>query len=133
MRRWWEIILKVCVSRKHRGKTKKNLFQGKSARSKHWFILDIEWVEENFSTIEPQFYKRLFQTNIEGQAVLIYPIFPVIFGNTNLTGKSEYDIQAQLVAYYHNAVNSCCFSSFASAFTASGEKNYERSIPFWIE
>ena len=44
------------------------MFQGKSARSNHWFDIDIEWVEGNFSTREPQFYKRLFQRNIEGQA-----------------------------------------------------------------
>ena len=42
------------------------LFQGRSSRSKHWFDLDIKWIVDNFSTREPQFYKRLFQTNIEG-------------------------------------------------------------------
>ena len=28
--------------------------------------LDIEWVAENFSTKEPQFYKSPFQSNTEG-------------------------------------------------------------------
>ena len=42
---------------------RKYLFQGKSARSKHWFDIDIEWAEEIFSTREPQFYKKLFQIN----------------------------------------------------------------------
>ena len=46
----------------------KYLFQGQSARSKHLFDLDIKWIEEKFSTREPQFYKRLFQTNIEGKS-----------------------------------------------------------------
>ena len=32
----------------------KNLFQGNFSMSKHWFDLGIYWVEENFSTIEPQ-------------------------------------------------------------------------------
>ena len=30
--------------------TKQYLFQGQSERSKHWFGLDIKWVEENVST-----------------------------------------------------------------------------------
>ena len=57
------------------------LFQGQSARSKHWFDLDIEWIEENFSTREPQFYQRLFQSNIEGQAGSKYSTFTVPTGN----------------------------------------------------
>ena len=62
------------------------MFQGKSARSKHWFGIDIEWVEESFSTSEPHFYKKLFQTNIEGQSGITYPIFPVPIGNEKETG-----------------------------------------------
>ena len=56
-------------------------FEGQFAGSKHWFDHDIQWVEENFSTREPQFYKRLFLSNIEGQAVSKYSIFPVTIGN----------------------------------------------------
>ena len=59
----------------------KYLFQGHSARSKNWFDLDIEWVKENIITREHQFYKRLFQTNIEVQSGIKYPIFPVTIGN----------------------------------------------------
>ena len=32
-------------------------FQGKSARSQRWFDLDFDWIEVNFSTSEPDFYK----------------------------------------------------------------------------
>ena len=58
------------------------LFQVQSTGLNHWFDLDIKWVEENFITREPQYYKRLFQTNIEGQSGLTYPIFPVTIGNS---------------------------------------------------
>ena len=37
-------------------------FQGQSARSQLWFDLDLNWVEINFSTREPDFYKKLFKS-----------------------------------------------------------------------
>ena len=48
---------KIMVQNKDTGEKpkRKYLFQGKYARSKNWFDLDIEWVEENLSTIGPQF------------------------------------------------------------------------------
>ena len=75
----------------------KYLFQGQSARSKNWFNLHIEWIKENISTREHQFYKRLFQTNIEVQSGIKYPIFPVPIENEKETGEIEYDIKAPLV------------------------------------
>ena len=33
-------------------------FQGQSARSQLWFDLDLDWIEINFSTHEPDFYKK---------------------------------------------------------------------------
>ena len=36
-------------------------FQGQSARSQRWFDLDFDWIEVNFSTREPDLYKKLFQ------------------------------------------------------------------------
>ena len=41
---------------KEKDKTKKYNFQGQSARTKHWFDLDHEWLKENFMTCEPDFY-----------------------------------------------------------------------------
>ena len=79
------------VQKKGTGETPKikYLFQEQSSRSKRWFDLDIEWVEEKFSTREPKFYKRLFQTNIEGQSGLTYPIFSVPIGNAKETDEIE--------------------------------------------
>ena len=31
-------------------------FQGQSARSRYWFDLDLDWIDVNFSTREPDFY-----------------------------------------------------------------------------
>ena len=84
-------VVRICrksmVQKKDTGKQpkRKYLFQEQSARSKHWFDLDIEWFEEKFSTREPQFYKRLFQSNIEGQSGITYTIFPVPVSNAKET------------------------------------------------
>ena len=37
--------------------------QGQSARSQGWFDLDFDWIEENFSTREPELYKKIFQSH----------------------------------------------------------------------
>ena len=79
------------------------LFQGQSAISKHWFDLDIELVEEKFSTREPQFYNRLFQTNIEVKSGITYPVFTVPIGNSKEKGEIEYNLQDPLVLYHQNA------------------------------
>ena len=42
-------------------------FQRQSAQSKHWLDIDLDWIADNFMTREPEFCKRLFQGNIEGQ------------------------------------------------------------------
>ena len=92
----------------------------------------MEWVEENFSAREPQFYNSLFQTNIEGQYGITYPILPVPIGDAKETDEIEYDIQAKLVAYHQNASNTCCFSSLSFSFTESGERNDAREIAMRI-
>ena len=45
--------------KKEKYKTKKYNFQGKSARTKHWFYIDHEWLKDNFITREPDFYKTI--------------------------------------------------------------------------
>ena len=49
---------------KEKYKTKKYNFQGQSARTKHWFDLDHEWLKENFMTREPDFYKNYIKLNL---------------------------------------------------------------------
>ena len=52
--------------KKENEKTKKYNFQGQPARSRRWFDLDHDWLEENFRTREPDFYKKLFQKQFRG-------------------------------------------------------------------
>ena len=51
-------------NKREKEKTKTYNFQGKSARSILWFDLDHEWLEENFSTREPDLYQEIYQNNI---------------------------------------------------------------------
>ena len=41
---------------KEKYRTKKFNFQGKSARTKHWFDIDSEWLRKSFMSREPYFY-----------------------------------------------------------------------------
>ena len=97
------------------------MFQEKYSRSKHWFDLDIEWTQENFSTGEPQFFKRPFQSNIGGQDGIKYPTFSVSIGIAKEVGEVEYNPKPPLMEYHQNDSNSCCFISLESWFTAAGE------------
>ena len=42
--------------KKENDKTKIFNFQVQSARTKHWFDIDHEWLKGNFMTHEPDFY-----------------------------------------------------------------------------
>ena len=52
--------LKFIAANKNKNEAKFK-FQGLSAISQRWFDLDFDWIEVNFRTREPDFYKRLFQ------------------------------------------------------------------------
>ena len=74
-------------NKKEKENTKKYNFQGKYARSIRWFDLDYEWLEENFRTCEPYFYKRLYQKYTRGHETKKYSLFVVPIGNSEITKK----------------------------------------------
>ena len=59
-------VLKICqkdlkfaaTDKKNEAKFK---FQGQSTRSQRWFDIDLDWIEVNFSTCDPDFYKNIFK------------------------------------------------------------------------
>ena len=83
------ICQKDLYNKKERENNNKYHFQGKSVRSKLWFDIDHEWLEEKFFTWEPDFYTKLYKMNIKGQEMETYQIFFVPMGNTNITEKPE--------------------------------------------
>ena len=49
--------------------------QGQPARSRYWFDLDLDWIDINFSTREPDFYNKLFQNHDNEQEEDSFRIF----------------------------------------------------------
>ena len=52
--------------KKEQENTKKYNLQVKPARSRCWFDLDHEWLEENFRTHEADFYGKMYQNKFRG-------------------------------------------------------------------
>ena len=52
-------------------------FQGQSARSQRWFDLDFDWIEVNFSTREPDFYRKIIQSNDDTQDDIMFKTFHI--------------------------------------------------------
>ena len=49
--------------------------------------LDHEWLEENFRTREPDFYRKLYQTKFRGDDTKTYQISGGLIGNSKITRK----------------------------------------------
>ena len=58
--------------------------QGQSGRSRLWFDLDLDWIDINFSTREPDFYKKPFQNHDNEQETDTFRIFQVPIGNAKV-------------------------------------------------
>ena len=69
---------------KEKGKTNKYNFQGQFARSILWLDIDLEWLEEKFSTHELDFYFKILSKNIRGQETKTYQLFVVPIGNAKI-------------------------------------------------
>ena len=52
-----------------------------SARSQLWFDLDLDWIEINVSTRDPDFYKKLFESHDDTKDKNTFKNFQVPIGN----------------------------------------------------
>ena len=59
-------------------------FQGQSARSQLWFDLDLDWIDMSFSTREPDFYKKFFQSHDNEKETNTFKFFQVPIGNAKV-------------------------------------------------
>ena len=91
-------------------------FQGQSARSHCWFDIDFHWIPENFITHKPDLYKKIYQRHEETQDTNKFKMFEVPIGNTKCVEETKFQSMALMLKYRQNSLNSCCFSSLASAF-----------------
>ena len=74
-------------------------FQGQSARSQLWFDLNLDWIEINFSTLEPDFYKKLFQSHDNKQDEDTFKTFPVPIGNAKIVKSFKFQKDAPILSY----------------------------------
>ena len=72
--------LKIVAIDKNKNEAKFK-FQVQSARSKCWFELDFDWIEVNFSTWEPDLYRKRFQIHDYTQDTNTFKNFQVPIGN----------------------------------------------------
>ena len=93
-------------------------FQGQSARSQLWFDLDLDWIDMNFSTREPDFYKKIFQSHDIKQEKDTFKTFQVPIGNAKFVKSFMFYKDAPILSYCQKTLNSCCFSSLAPAFAS---------------
>ena len=117
-------VVMICRRESYDKKETKNIkkynFQGKSARSRRWFNIDYQWLKEKFRTLEPYFYRKLYQTKFRGDDTKTYQIFGVIIGNAKITRKVQFHPAAPVIKYHQKTSTICCWSSLSSAFNCIG-------------
>ena len=60
------------------------IFEGQSARSNKWLLLEHDWIQTHFKKKERYFYNQMFQRNITGQENSIYITFYVPIGSAKI-------------------------------------------------
>ena len=63
--------LKFVATYKNKNEAKLK-FQGQSSISQTWFHIDLDWIEVNFSTREPDFCKKLFEIHDDTQDIKFF-------------------------------------------------------------
>ena len=91
-------------------------FQGQCAISQRWFDFDVDWIEVNFSTREPDFYKKIFLRRDDTQDKNKFRLFQVTIGTSKCVENFKFHNDAPTLKYCQKSLNSCCFSSLAPYF-----------------
>ena len=107
--------LKFVASDKNKTEAKFK-FQGQSSRSQIWFDLGLDWIDINFSTREPDLYKKLFQNHDNKQDDITFKTFHVPIGNAKCVKSFKFQNDAPILNYCQKTFNICCFGSLASDF-----------------
>ena len=108
-------------------------FQSQYVRSQLWFDLDLDWVDRNFSTREPNFYKKLFQSHGDTQDDISFKTFQVPIGNEKYVRSFKFQNDAPILNYCQKTLNSCCFCSLASVFASIKHLKAANAISMRIE
>ena len=95
---FWRKDLKFDVAYKNKNKSKFK-FQGQPGRSGLWFDLDLYWIDMNFSTREPDLYKKLFQCHYNKQDTDKFKTFQVPIGNAKVVKSFVFHKDAPILSY----------------------------------
>ena len=87
----------------------------------------------DFSTREPDFYKKLFQSHEDNQDKDTFKTFQVPIGNAKVVKSFMFQKDALIIRYCQKTLNSCCFSSLASAFASIKHFKAENAISICIK
>ena len=79
-------------------------------------IFDSNWVDTNFSTREPDLYKKLFQSRDDTQDYNTFKSFQVPIGNAKCVESFKFQNDAPILKYCQKTLDRCYFSSLASDF-----------------
>ena len=96
------IYEKAVVTIRRKGLDK---FEGQSKVSTGWFKLDSVFLKTIFSTIHSEFYKELFENNIEDQNTELYTKFISPFDKEYIKTKYEEKDQTWLINQKHQHQN----------------------------
>ena len=87
----------------------------------------------NFSTREPDFYKKLFQSHDNEQDKNTFKTFQVPIGNVKVVKSFVFHKDAPILSYCQNTLNIFCFSIFASTFDSNKHFKAADSISIRIK
>ena len=107
-------------------------FQGQYARSQRWFDLGFDYIEVNFSTREPDLYKKLVQRHDDTPDKNIFKIYPVRIGNAKCVETFKFHNYAPMVKYFQKSLNICCLSSLAADFARTEQTKSDNAISLHI-
>ena len=82
-------------------------FLCQSARSRYWFDIDLDWIDINFSTREPDFYRILFHNHDNEQETDSFRIFEVPIGNAKVVKAFVSHKDAPTLKFRQKSLNSC--------------------------
>ena len=74
-------------------------FQGQSAISNIWFDLNLDQIDINFSTLEPDFYKKPFQSHDDKQDDITLKKIHVPIGNAKCVKSFKFQNDSPILNY----------------------------------
>ena len=72
-------------------------------------------------TREPDFYKKLNQTNTRDDDTKTYKLFVVPIGKAKITDEIKFHPEEPVIKYHQRLSNSCCLGRLTSAFQSTGD------------